>query len=327
VGIVYQINSKTVLRTGYGWYYDTLNANNTRPNQLGYSLPTSTPVTNDNGLTFCCGVGAAANLSSSANPMADPFPVRADGSRFDVPYRNSLGLLAFAGRGLTFTPRDFQPARQQRWRIGIQRQLGTDMLLDVSYNGSYSRIPVSQPVSFLPQQYWATGNVRNQAIDDDMNRNVPNPFNISNLTALQSANPTLYTYLRTQAFFTSSTIRKNQLLRTFPQMNGLTGLRPGVSFTDSMGGTRYHDLEVLFEKRYSRGFHTSVMYTYSNSETQDYYLNEFDALPSYEANNLTRPHRLVWTKRLRATWGTADGLASAEREERSEYEWRYEGAE
>jgi hypothetical protein len=78
-------------------------------------------------------------------------------------------------------------------------------------------------------------------------------------------------------------------------MNGLTGLRPGVSFTDSMGGTRYHDLEVLFEKRYSRGFHTSVMYTYSNSETQDYYLNEFDALPSYEANNLTRPHRLVWS--------------------------------
>jgi hypothetical protein len=39
------------------------------------------------------------------------------------------------------------------------------------------------------------------------------------------------------------------------------------------------------------------------------------------------PHRLVWTKRLRATWGTAEGLASAEREERSEYEWRYEGAE
>jgi hypothetical protein len=38
------------------------------------------------------------------------------------------------------------------------------------------------------------------------------------------------------------------------------------------------------------------------------------------------PHRLVWTKRLRATWGTPDGLATAEREERSEYEWRYEGA-
>ena len=52
-----------------------------------------------------------------------------------------------------------RPARQQRWRIGIQRQFRSDLLLDVSYNGAFARIPVSQPVSFLPQQYWATGNV------------------------------------------------------------------------------------------------------------------------------------------------------------------------
>ncbi|MDP2999277.1 MAG: TonB-dependent receptor [Bryobacterales bacterium] len=295
IGVVYQINSKTVLRTGYGWYYDTLNANNTRANQLGYSLPTGTPVSNDNGVTFCCGVGAAAGLSSSSNPMADPFPVRADGSRFDVPYGNSLGPVAFAGRGLTFTPRDFQPARQQRWRIGLQRQIGGDTLLDVSYNGSYAKIPVSQPVSFLPQQYWATGNVRNQAIDDDLNRNVPNPFSTANLSALQTSNPALYGYLRTQAFFTGSTIRKNQLLRAFPQMNGLTGVRPGISAADSMGRTRYHDFQFLFEKRYSRGLQSTVMYTYSYSETQDFYWDEYDARPSYEPNTLTRPHRLVWS--------------------------------
>jgi len=35
------------------------NANNTRPSQSGFSQPTSTTMTNDNGMTFCCGVGAA----------------------------------------------------------------------------------------------------------------------------------------------------------------------------------------------------------------------------------------------------------------------------
>ncbi len=295
IGVVYQINAKTVLRGGYGWYYDTFNANNTRPNQLGYSLPTTTAVTNDLGLTFCCGAGAADGLTASRNPMLDPFPVRADGSRFDAPYGNRLGLVALAGRGLTFIPRDFQPARQQRWRLGVQRQLGKDLLLDVSYNGSYANIPVTQPVSFLPQQYWATGNTRNQAIDDDLNRNVPNPFQIANLSALQSSDPVLYNYLRTQGFFTGSTIRKNQLLRAFPQMNGLNGLRPGVDFTDSMGGSRYHDFELLFEKRYSRGFHTAILYTYSYAESQDFYYNEFDQVPSYRPNNLNRPHRFVWT--------------------------------
>lgn len=53
---------------------------------------------------------------------------------------------------------------------------------------------------------------------------------------------------------------------------------------------------------------------------------EAEALVVTEPGTLL-PHRLVWTKRLRATWGTAEGLASAEREERSEYEWRYEGSE
>jgi hypothetical protein len=227
--------------------------------------------------------------------MLDPFPVRADGTRFDVPYGNSLGLVAFAGRGLTFTPADFQPARQQRRRIGIQRQFGNDILLDASYNGAFARIPLSQPVSFLPRQYWATGSVRNQAVDDDMNRNVANPFHINNLASLQGSNPALYNYLRTQAFFTSTTIRKNQLLRTFPHMNGLNGLRPGAEFVDSMGGNKYHDFQLLFEKRYSQGFHTSVIYTYSYAESQDFFYNEFDADPSYQPNNLNRPHRFVWT--------------------------------
>jgi hypothetical protein len=295
VGIVYQINAKTVVRGGYGWYYDTFNANNTRPNQLGYSLPTNTPVTNDLGLSFCCNTGAASNLASNRNPMSDPFPVRADGSRFDVPYGNSLGLVAFAGRALAFTPADFQPARQQRWRIGIQRQLGNDMLVDVSYNGAFARIPVTQPVGFLPQQYWATGNVRNQAVDDSMNGNVPNPFNINNLSGLQSSNPALYNYLRTQAFFTSTVIRRNQLLRPFPHISGLSGVRPGLDFTDSMGGNKYHDLQILFEKRYSHGLQLSAMYTYSHAETQDFYYNEFDAEPTYQPNLLTRPHRFVWT--------------------------------
>jgi hypothetical protein len=51
---------------------------------------------------------------------------------------------------------------------------------------------------------------------------------------------------------------------------------------------------------------------------------EAEALVVVEPATLV-PHRLVWTKRLRVTWGTGDGLRSAEREDRSEYAWRYPG--
>ncbi len=295
VGVSYQIDSKTVLRGGYGRYRDIRNAHNFRPSQLGYNLPTNTPVSNDNGLSFCCGVGAAGSLTTTNNPMIDPFPMRPDGTRFDAPHGNQLGLMAFAGRAFESIPRDYEPAAQQRWRIGVQRQFGTDMVLDVSYNGANGRIPVVQPMNVLPQQYWATGNARVQSVDSDLNTNVPNPFHIGNLAPLQQSNPVLYNYLRRQGFFTSSVIRKHQLLRAFPHMPGLTGLRPGLEFGDVMGGNTYHDLSMLFNKRYSQGLHTAVMYTYAYSETQDYYHNEFDTEPSWRVSDQHRPHRFVWT--------------------------------
>ena len=55
VSMVFAYNPKTVLRMGYGFYSDTFNAFNTRPGQNGFSQTTTTPVSTDNGLTFCCG--------------------------------------------------------------------------------------------------------------------------------------------------------------------------------------------------------------------------------------------------------------------------------
>ncbi len=295
-GLVYQVDNKTVLRGGYGWWYDTLNPNNDRPSQAGYSQPTSTVRTTDLGLSLCCGVGAISNLSATRNPMVDPFPVRADGTRFDTPYGNRLGGIIVQGGSGTFLPRDYSPAWQQRWRIGVQREITGNMVIDVSYNGAYSKIPVMQRVNFLPQQYWATGNVRVQAVDDDMNRNLPNPFNIRNLASLQTSDPLVYKFLSTSGFFTGTTIRKNQLLRQFPNFSGtMNSLRPGVDFADSRGGNRYHDLQAQLNRRFTRGFQSTVMYTYAYGEESDFYLNEFDTAPSWRPQDSIRPHRFVWS--------------------------------
>jgi hypothetical protein len=285
LGVAYELTPKTVVRAGYGWFYDTFNVNNTQPSQLGYSQPTSTTVSTDNGLTFCCG----------GSPLNNPFPVRADGTRFNAPYGNALGLVAYAGQSLTFTSRDFSPAWEQRWRVSVQRTLTRDLVVDLSYNGAYSKIPVNQPVNYVPQQYWATGNTRNATADDNLNQNVANPFNIKNLAALQASNPALYNYLATFSTFSSSTIRKSQLLSAFPQYTSLTGLRPGVSASDSMGRNKYRDVEIQLEKRYANGLQMAVMYTYARGTVRDYYANPFDARPSWETNNLVLPHRFVWS--------------------------------
>ncbi|MCL5742939.1 MAG: hypothetical protein M1541_03285, partial [Acidobacteria bacterium] len=228
--------------------------------------------------------------------FADPFPVRADGSRFDVPYGNTLGANRMAGSGVTMFARNYRPAWQQRWRIGVQREITHNSVIEVSYNGTFSKIPVNARIDYLPQQYWATGNVRNQAVDDDMNRNITNPFNIKNLASLQASNPLVYNYLNTKGFFTGGTIRKNQLLRQYPNLSNSSGLRPGVDFKDAMGSNKYYDIQVQFERRFSRGFQSAVMYTYAHGEEQDYYYNEFDPKPMvYRPQDALRPHRLVWS--------------------------------
>ncbi len=299
VGLVYQVNSKTVVRGGYGWYFDSNNSLRDRPRQNGYSQGTGTVLTTDNGQTFCCGLGGVANLSASRTIVHDPFPVRADGTRFDLPYGNTLGSVIFAGRGVNgppLLPRNFRPPSQQRWRVGFQREVGRDMVIDVSYNGAYALIPVESRIDFLPEQYWQKGTTRNQARDDFLNGTVPNPFNIRNLEPLRASNPLIYNYLSTQGFFTGTTIARHQLLRPYPNLNNSGGLRPGVDYDSALGRNKYHDLEVQFERRFARGFQTSVMYTYAYGQEADYYHDQFDPKPLvYRAQDALRPHRLAWT--------------------------------
>ena len=134
--------------------------------------------------------------------------------------------------------------------------------------------------------------MRNAAVDNDMNANVTNPFFIGNLSSLQTTDPNLYRYLAGQSLFTSTVVRKNVLLRAYPQIGTLTGVMPGKSFGDTRSLNTYRDLQVQVEKRLARGFQTAVMYTWSSGTVQSYE-NEFDTtfidLPSTDI----RPHRFV----------------------------------
>ena len=52
LGFAYQLDDKTVLRGGWGMFFDTNNVIDDGLDQTGYSRGTGTTITNDNGLTF-----------------------------------------------------------------------------------------------------------------------------------------------------------------------------------------------------------------------------------------------------------------------------------
>ena len=285
--VIYSWNSKTVLRVGYGWYSDTLNAFNSRPGQNGYSQTTTTSVSSDNGLTFCCGVGAAGGLSTST-PLANPFPLLAGGTHLIQPFGNSLGPDTLDGQGFTFYPRNYSPSISQRWKASVQRELFPNQVLDVSYNGSYSTYPFNESLSYLPGQYWATGNTYNATEQAAMTANVTNPFYIGNFGSLQQSNPTLYNYLNSISWFTSKTLQVQQLLRA--------NLNAGAGLTEA-GAVRakswYHDVQFLYSKRFSHGILSSLSYTRTFGR-QQWQPNSYNQSLSWQLNPNTRPNRLVW---------------------------------
>lgn len=290
----YQLNPKTVLRGGYGTYFDTLNVLNGAADQTGFSRATNTQLTNDFGETWLAG-----NPVAGVSPLVDPFPVRANGTRYDQPLQTALGAMARVGQGFGYTSFDRKHPRVQRWRVGVQRELTGNMVVEASYWGQWAdRISTSQRLDYLPEQYWASGNVRNNAIATNLNANVTNPFNIANFESIRTSDPVLYQHMSTLGQFTSPTIAKNRLLRPFPHMNGLT------NNTVPNGKARTHALELNFNRRFSKGFQVSASYTRMFQEDFTTIENEFETAPRiWYPTNAARPHRLTGTAIVELPFG------------------------
>jgi hypothetical protein len=284
--LAWTLDSNTVVRFGYGMYRDTLNVMNESLDQTNFSRTTSANITNDAGVTWLVG-----DPRNGRPPITDPFPVRTNGTRFDQPTRDALGAMAVAGRTFDHFGDLMKRARQQRWRAGIQRQLGDSLVIEAAYVGSYSDlVNVDQPFNGLPAQYWNTTNVRNEANGTLMNQNVTNPFNIANFASLQSTHPLIYQDMQTQGFFTGTIIARNRLLRPFPHLGTDSDIR-----RSPVGKSKTHSFELSVNRRLSRGLSFSLGYTALRVRDKDWFPNEFDTEPSWRLSNDGRPHRIVGT--------------------------------
>src|SRR5687767_5707041 len=152
----YTLGERTVIKGGYGLFFDTLNAgdyggvgaNNSGFNQLGYSSSTTNVSSTDFGRSWLLG-----DPRNGILPLVDPFPVRVGGGRFEQPVEDALGVNSILGTSFVREDPNRQHPRVQRWRIGIQRELLRNFAVEIAYAGSYAdRVGRNINEAYVPEQ-------------------------------------------------------------------------------------------------------------------------------------------------------------------------------
>lgn len=279
IGLAYRLTPKTVLRAGYGIFFDVMGIDRTDVNQGGFNQPTNVVPSLDNGLSF------QATLSN-------PFP-----EGLEVPTGAQDGLLTFIGRGVSFFFEEPLNPYMQRWSFSLQRELPGRVLVEAAYVGNRgTKLPATRPLNAVPAQYLSPSAERDQKAIDFLSAQVPNPF--FGIPAFRG------TPLGNQR------VSRGQLLRPFPHFTSIqVGLPLGYSY--------YHSLQVHAERRFSRGFTFQSSWTWSKFMEAISFLNESDPLPEKVISAQDYPHRFVLSGiyelpvgRGKALLGNAGGVAN-----------------
>ena len=238
LGIAYQINSRTVLRAGGGISYAKTQ------NYPGSNFGSNKPF----GPTA---YGVAPFTLAGGVPYHITIP------NFDVgqtPFQNN-GVDVISNPVSFLDPNAGRPARITQWTIGLQRQLGKDLMVEAAYIGNVGvwwsantlSVWASNPVT--PQTLAAVGlDLSNPADQLLLTSPVNSPLAISRG----------FGKLPFPQFPAGLTVA--QTLRGLPEYTGL------VQYFNPLGNTTWYDaLQAKVTKRLSKGLDSLVTYTWSEN--------------------------------------------------------------
>ncbi|MHB1021148.1 MAG: TonB-dependent receptor [Acidobacteriaceae bacterium] len=136
IGVAYQLNSKMVVRAGFGIiYFDTIDTTGA----AGFNASTSYVATTDG--------------SHPVNSIDNPFP-----SGVIAPSGSSLGLATQVGQSVSFTNTDRVVPKLYQYSANLQTQLPGNMVMEIGFVGSSSRqLEVGKSINSLSAQYYSLG--------------------------------------------------------------------------------------------------------------------------------------------------------------------------
>ena len=264
-GFAYQWNEQTVIRGGVGRYF--LNPT-TVAERLGFQSRSNATVSLTGGQT-------------SLFNFSNPFP-----NGLIIPQGSAGGLLTFLGQGFNFLNPNFKIPQVWQYSFGFQRQLPFRTTIEISYVGSRT----------LDEQTPGPGGTQNS--NNALGINEPSPEFLNQCDPTKGGNPDFCSQQVPNPFFnvpgfegttrfTNPTISRFELARPFPQFGGINEI------ARNDGRIWYDSLQVVANKRLTRGFTLHGTYTFSKMLERNGYIDSARRRMNKSPYFADRPHRIT----------------------------------
>lgn len=277
-GFAWSVDSRTVVRGGYGFYWvpqQIAGTGQAAIGSLGYTSVTQYVASLDGNLT--------------------PVGVFSQGFAQGVtpPQGNSRGRLAGVGDNIDFVDQDAKTGYVQQYSFDVARELPGGMMVSVGYMGSRSErlsmggtADATVNINQLDPQYMELGTALQEL--------VPNPFYGNAVFGALSLSPT---------------IARGQLLRPYPQYQNVLAHRVNEA------RARYNALVTQWVKRMSNGYSLNVNYTYADLKDNQFGegnsfsggptapMNNYDLEAEYGPSLLDIKHRLNFSATFQLPFG------------------------
>ena len=284
LGIAYQIDNKTVVRTGFGMFAGFLGERRGDVFQNGFTQATPMIMTNSAGLP----------LLPLQSTLATPFP-----NGVAEPVGAAAGMQTYLGQGFTFFNQNPMIPVTMRWEASFQRQF-KQFLMELNYLGNKTNhIEITRNMNTLPYQYLSTLPTRDDTYNNLMTASISNP-----LAGLVPGN--------SQSIYTGSTTSRQTLLSPYPAFGS-----NAINGTENTGYSWYHSVQFTASKRFSKGYTIQGSYTFQKWMQAVNLLNAADLAPVREISDSDAPHRInistVWSLPFgkgRALMNNANGLVN-----------------
>ncbi len=203
------------------------------------------------------------NYLTPIDSLSNPFP-----TGLVAPTGSSAGLSTFLGQAITVFSPVVKNGYSERYTLGFQQQFAGLWSAEVDYVGDTNhRLPITQQLNYVQPQFLTTAS--NPLLDSVK---VTNPFKglLPNSSALNGA-----------------TVANSQLLAAYPEfpINGVTVQNAPA------GSSNYNAVDLLIQRRASKGLTLIGNYQFSKMMEAVTYLNNFQA-PEYRIGQYDRPHHL-----------------------------------